>query len=442
MSIAHRKGWCPGALRPMESGDGLIVRLRIMGGALPPALARALAQCADNYGNGLIDLSARANLQLRGVTQATLPELQARLDALGLLDTDPDAEAVRNILVSPLAGLDPSALLDISPQIHALDERLCSDHGFHLLPGKFLFLIDDGGRLPLAPEAADIAFMARPGNAGPFFAIHLAGALAGRCAIDEMPEIAARLAYAFLQLRGEGETTMRMADLIRRIGVEMIARAASLGETSLPDMPKGIGNAQRHEPRRLGLIPLGRFFALGLGIAFGRLNAKVLHMLADEAEAAGGALRLSPWRAIFLVAERFDPEVAVRMRGAGFILDEDTPIRAVAACPGQPACFHGASSSQADAAHLAPLARGLAGSGIALHVSACAKGCAHPRPAPVTLIGRESAYDLVLDGRAGDAPLLRGLDLPAIETLLQRFAGIALGDRAALAHQFLCEAER
>lgn len=442
MSIAHRKGSCPGALRPMESGDGLIVRLRIMGGTLDPALARALAQCAEDYGNGLIDLSARANLQLRGVTQATLPALQARLDALGLLDADPGAEAVRNILASPLAGLDPSALLDIRPQIHALDQRLRSDHALHHLPGKFLFLIDDGGRQPLAPEMADIAFVARPGNSGPFFAIHLGGVLAGRCAIDEMSEIAARLAYAFLQLRGEGETTMRMADLIRRIGTETIARTAGLGEVSLADMPKGISNPQRHEPQPLGLHPLGPFSALGLGIPFGRLDAKALHTLGDEAEAAGGALRLSPWRAIFLVAESIDRELATRMRDAGFILDEDAPIRAVAACPGRPSCFHGATSSQANGARFAPLARGLAASGIALHVSACAKGCAHPRPAPVTLIGRESAYDLVLDGRAGDPPLLRGLDPPAIETLLQRLAAIAPADRATFARQFFCEAER
>ena len=24
----RRKGWCPGALRPMETGDGLLVRVR------------------------------------------------------------------------------------------------------------------------------------------------------------------------------------------------------------------------------------------------------------------------------------------------------------------------------------------------------------------------------------------------------------------------------
>ena len=82
MSGAHRKGWCPGALRPMESGDGLIVRLKITGGEVSAELASALAQWAEDFGNGQIDLTSRANLQLRGVSEKTLPGLQDALDAL------------------------------------------------------------------------------------------------------------------------------------------------------------------------------------------------------------------------------------------------------------------------------------------------------------------------------------------------------------------------
>ena len=160
MSGAHRKGWCPGALRPMESGDGLIVRLKITGGEISAELAAALAKWAEDFGNGQIDLTSRANLQLRGVSEKTLPGLQEALDAHGLLDRDAEAESIRNILASPLAGADPDALLDIRPQIQALDERLRSDRALHDLPAKFLFLVDDGGRLPLPLAMSDIGFVA------------------------------------------------------------------------------------------------------------------------------------------------------------------------------------------------------------------------------------------------------------------------------------------
>ena len=73
------KGWCPGALRPMPTGDGLLVRVRISAGRLSLDQAEALASCARDCGNGTIEVSSRGNLQLRGVVEAKLNELQARL---------------------------------------------------------------------------------------------------------------------------------------------------------------------------------------------------------------------------------------------------------------------------------------------------------------------------------------------------------------------------
>lgn len=67
------KGWCPGALRPMPSGDGLIVRIRPFCGALSLEQARGLAALARRLGNGHIDLTRRANLQLRGLWTSTCP---------------------------------------------------------------------------------------------------------------------------------------------------------------------------------------------------------------------------------------------------------------------------------------------------------------------------------------------------------------------------------
>ena len=102
------KGWCPGARRPMESGDGLIVRVRPHGGSLPVASLGALADAASRFGNGQIDLTRRANLQIRGVTEAALGPLWDALARLGLLDDSAEAEAIRNIAINPLAGIDPA----------------------------------------------------------------------------------------------------------------------------------------------------------------------------------------------------------------------------------------------------------------------------------------------------------------------------------------------
>ncbi len=103
------KGWCPGALRPMRSGDGLIVRVRPLCGRFTPNELMALAEAAQRFGNGHIDLTRRANLQIRGASEETLPGLHEIIGGLGLLDATPEAEAVRNLMISPLAGIDPTA---------------------------------------------------------------------------------------------------------------------------------------------------------------------------------------------------------------------------------------------------------------------------------------------------------------------------------------------
>ena len=95
------KGWCPGALRPMLSGDGLVVRVRPRGGRLTPAQAAASPSSRQRHGNGLIDLTARANLQMRGVTEPSHPPLIDGLAGLAWSTRDPQAEARRNILVTP-----------------------------------------------------------------------------------------------------------------------------------------------------------------------------------------------------------------------------------------------------------------------------------------------------------------------------------------------------
>jgi precorrin-3B synthase len=432
---AYRKGWCPGALRPMASGDGLIVRLRITGGAIAPDLGRALARCALEFGNELLDLSARANLQLRGVTEPNLLPLQAALDALGLLDADPAIEAVRNVMASPLAGFDPAAPLDIRPSIHALEDRLRSDPSLHRLPGKFGFLIDDGGRLPLAPGAADVAFLARPGRESPYFEIRLGGKISGICAVDDLAETAARIARSFLNLRGSSaDAPGRMAALIQRVGAAAVARAAGIG-----GMPESGLDRPVPQARPIGAHALGRYSGFGVGIPFGRLSADALRLLADEADAASGELRLTPWRAILIVGERIDSGFADRMRRAGFVLEEDAPVRAVAACPGAPHCPNGSTSPHADGTRLASLARRLSAHGVTLHVSGCQKGCAHPRTASVTLVARNGAYDLVLDGSASDDPVIGGLDVARLEWLLQRLIAVAPGERRSTAHQFAAE---
>ena len=146
MSATRVKGWCPGALRPMQSGDGLVVRVRPFGGRLEAKQVAGLAELAGQCGNGLIDVTSRANLQIRGVSEASHRPLLDGLARLALLDPDPATEARRNILVTPFWSTG-----DETQALAAELEEALADSALEL-PTKFGFAIDDGKSRVLAAD--------------------------------------------------------------------------------------------------------------------------------------------------------------------------------------------------------------------------------------------------------------------------------------------------
>jgi precorrin-3B synthase len=282
-AVADVKGWCPGILRPMMSGDGLIVRVRPRGGAFSLETAAALADLAQRLGNGHIDLTRRANLQLRGLTEDRLPELRIELPKLGLLDPDMEIEAVRNVMVAPLAGLDPNQSFDVRPIARAIDDALTSDKRLHALPGKFGLLVDGGGAISIASERADICLAA----VGEAFAFGLDTAKGtqwlGTLPPAQATEAAIAAAHTLLAVAARG----RMRDLSEGAFADVRATVAPhlSPMTALP-----VVGGRRRALRGGGVgsaAPLGRWEAG---------QHRQLFMLAADAGAAD--LRLSPWRAV------------------------------------------------------------------------------------------------------------------------------------------------
>lgn len=398
------KGWCPGALRPMQTGDGLVVRIRPLCGALDAAQMIALADIARRHGNGLIDLTRRANLQLRGIGEHHLPDVWTALSRIGLMDPSADAESVRNVMVSPLAGLDPSQRHDIRPLAAALEKALAETPALWALPGKFGFAVDGGGLLPLDGERADIRLSASTADRPVTIALGIDSSTGTRWlgAFDPSTATAAaiRVAEAFV---GTPKPTprARMRDLDAG-GVSMLQRA--LETTCAP--PTAIAPDRPSAADRVGRIDVGGVIvAVGLGAPLGRLTADALAALANAAALTGaGTFRLSPWRALYVPAKT-DTEAASLLatgQDLGLVMDARDPLIAIDACPGTPACRSAWADTRAAARQIAaqmPLP------GVAsLHVSGCAKGCARSRAADLVLVAGPAGFGIVRHGIASAAP--------------------------------------
>jgi precorrin-3B synthase len=151
-----RPDQCPGVFRPWLAEDGNLVRLRLAGGRLPAGSLRALGEVATAYGDGAVHVTARANLQLRGLGEIT-PEIVAAIEATGLLPSRTH-ELARNLMSSPQTGL-AGGRTDLRPVVAELDRLLCADPALAELPGRFLFVLDDG-RGDLLDRPVDLGLVA------------------------------------------------------------------------------------------------------------------------------------------------------------------------------------------------------------------------------------------------------------------------------------------
>jgi precorrin-3B synthase len=375
MTAWEIKGWCPGALRPMQSGDGLVVRIRPPMGRLTPAQSQAIAQAADTHGNGIIDLSARANLQLRGVTEASHPRLIDDLRARGLIDPDIETESLRNVIVTPFRDAET---ITLGATLTGALARMPQ------LPGKFGFALDTGPHPVLTEASADIRverstdghLILRPDG-------HSLGQPVTDLGLD-----AIGMAEWFVAKGGVTNGRGRMATLIAK-------GAVPPGCTLAPAEPLPTPHT--------GLHPVGALVAL----AFGQMRADTLFQLA----ALGHEIRPTPWRMLLLLGATTLPAIP------GLISDPTDPILRITACTGAPGCPQGLGETRTLARHLAPHLP----AGMTLHLSGCAKGCAHPSPADLTLTATGKGYDLIRNGTASDTPNLTGLDRQAIQDHLKAF---------------------
>jgi precorrin-3B synthase len=414
----RRRGACPGLSVPMPTGDGLLVRLRPVGTMTLAAFAR-LCAAARTYGNGIVEVTARGSIQVRGLSAASATAFAEKIAALDIA-----AEEGAAVHVNPLAGLDPDEIFDagkIAAHVRAALSR-------RLEPGrlspKISVVIDGGGVLNLDALSADVRLRAEQrSGAGVLRACvggdHAHASQLGLVSIAHGVEAALRLLEAvahhgpearsrnIIAAQGAAALGAAIADLLLPFDKSSCPRS-SRASTSYRDTKDVDGRDQPdHDAHLIGLHRLRHgLFACGIGLPFGHADAATLERLADAARDAGAiGFRAAPSRVLIALGMSSDgvSGFAAEAERLGFIVRPDDPRRHVVACAGAPFCASGQIAARTMAPRVAECV-GNAGKEFTIHVSGCAKGCAHPAPARLTIVGTSEGCALIADGTTRDAP--------------------------------------
>lgn len=379
---------CPGLFRIVPARDGGICRLRLAFGHLSAPAARSIAGIAKRHTSGVIDITNRANLQLRGVVPASEAALIGELVVAGLGPTRPEADGARNVLVSPTAGIDPVRQFDALPLAAEIDAFLQSDGIAERLNPKFGVSLDAGESLVAIDHPNDI-WLAAMGDGK--VALGIAGtvehAARGTPYVVFAEADAAKAVKAaielFLELAGTDPEIRRYRDLLKTASRDDILSRLG-GELRRDVWVRATPRALDH----VGIHPQhdGKSF-LGAVPPLGRLSPAMLDDLAALAETYGdGTLRLTPWQSVVLPGV-VDPHAAARAASAaGLIVDPALPLAAIVACSGSSGCASALADTKADAHAIARDLGDLGGKTV--HLTGCSKSCAVAGTADITLLAQ------------------------------------------------------
>lgn len=390
MSPHRRRGACPSLRQPMATGDGLLVRLAFIAPVPPDALA-ALCRLAGRHGNGVLEITRRGNIQLRGLREETAAALAVAVEALDL----------------PLGhGLDITAC-PLDPTVAALADELrrraaAASLAARLGP-KVSVIIDGEGPFHLDALAADIRLRRAAGSGD----VHVALGGDARAAVP-LGRVAAGRAV---------ETALGLLDAIAAAGRETRGRTLLMRDgacrlrAAMPGLSADGPAPALRAPAAVGRQGGAASAVLAVGLPFGQAGCDALHRLLVGLP---DRVRVQPIPGNMILFCGLDDvsasKVELEAAALDFVVEPGDPRRFVTACVGAPGC---ASAELATRALASCLAEGLGralGPDFSLHVSGCAKGCGRPATAKLAVTGRPDGLCAVEGG--GRAAVVAPAELP------------------------------
>ena len=428
---------CPGLFCPTQSQDGILTRIRVPGGQISRSQLETLLKILEAIEATDLLITNRANLQWRSPRTLNSHELQA-LQSVGLA-ADPAIDHLRNILVSPLAGFDPTAIANTVPIVEALNQWISQATHLAELSAKFSIGVDGGEALSVRDRLNDIWFVAESENLfrlcfgmGEDEANIQTSIVTDDCVgwvaaiaqvyLDESDRLIVQPDAAKKHRRSQKP---RLRDVIRSVGVDrflqrcdppksplvrgtlktaqtvVVSGKVSTSEESdgsvslrlpVPPLPRG-ARGDRHLEITL---PLGYFSIAQLRSL---IDCFIQFELFD--------LRLTPWQSLIIPGIAIDrvSDLTTELISAQLDPNPNHPAKGIVACSGRSGCAAAATHAKEHALGLIQLLQSQTTTRLlsSIHISGCEKRCAQKKDGEMTLIGidrsGEEFYEVWLNGQ-------------------------------------------
>jgi ferredoxin-nitrite reductase len=390
---------CPGLFYPTAAQDGILARIRTPGGLLQGHQIKAIANLAASMGVESIQVTNRANLQLK-LSQALPPDVLQQLQAVGLAAPNPAVDHLRNIMASPTAGIDGQALIDTRPIVGAIDRYISHRPDLVGLSAKFSIGLDGGEMVSIRQRPNDLILVAHRQGWRLFLNMGDGVELDTRlgCMVDNCVSLIAQIHQIYLEYAAALPSAPqqrrrshqpRLRQLVAHWGLDWFRSLLASNfddqhQLTPPMISKPGAHLGIHSQRATG------YSYAGLILHLGQLSIDQLHGLGDLADQYGdGSLRLTPWQNILLpnVLDCDLPNIIQALEKSGLSTNANHPAGSIAACRGQPGCQAAETNSHAHAQILIQKMITQLDQPLQIHISGCGKGCAHPLGSDIALLG-------------------------------------------------------
>ncbi len=407
--------------------DAFMVRLRIPGGVVRTYQLGELARIAQELTTGCVQITTRANLQMRLIQPKDAPEVLRRIQSVGLHTRGAGADNIRNLTANPTAGIDPVELIDVLPFVHQLAQIIINDRAFYDLPRKFNIAYDGGGLIGSVEDTNDIGVKAVKLGGEVLFRIALGGATGHKTfgrdlgvvvPPSEINKVVIAIVRVYIE-RGcrTDRKKARLKHLLQKMPLDeyLAAVEKQLGAQlrRAPYHPDQIRWASQELPHsHVGDFPQKQrgLSYVGVALPAGQITPKQMLRIAELADSYGsGEIRLTVWQNLIIpnVSDAFVPTLKRALEKMGLSTRQSNLASGVIACTGNSFCKFAQSNTKGHALELTKyLEKRLElDQPVNIHLTGCPNSCAQHYMGDIGCLGTKvrgaDGYHIFVGGGFG-----------------------------------------